>query len=574
MVEYINDNQQLRMSLIDDGNKSVPSPKINNHITLNTLNLYKFIRKSIMNGNINESYKMEQQLKTILRCVWGIRWNKLEHPDYRYLNNIATFVKLYANDITERINIPIKHIPICKHCTHIEQDDFTLLQYCLYPSVIIKDKYLSTSLWDKYLFMLQNLILASNINKRKQLKITKTERLKTADNDDEREQITKEYFEEVAKTNNENIFKLINHLNYLYYNPNKDISNEQLKRCSQDMLWRFVLMRWTSIEDTNKSPLDNYLDETKYYNEYEYRSVIRRLYQNINNDIDLLKFYIAINIYDYHSVHLNIYTYMAEYIKLMTNYIVGHQQQISDWFTQQINNITSTLKILTIIYPIDEILKIIIDKYLQQYTMKTNTIVEFVMSSFPKILLNKYDVPNITKRLINTGKVAVAFNKYTDKTEQSSNKVLSDIDIDTIEDVFFDKFVMCTHNYTPFIIKMLNQRDKQFIDKLYDFMIDYIDKNKKENKLSETIISMLGCYGVLMNDIRYYELIKQYTNLNNQYDIEYIIATQKYIKFMSDETKTIYKNIIDKLLNEVYIGDNILKSFRRFKIDDILEELA
>ena len=130
--------------------------------------------------------------KTILRCIWQTWCNKAEHPNYKYLNGIATFVKLHANDANEDY-IPRQTITITKNCRHINQDDFTLLQYCLFPSVTFKDEQLTPSLWDRYIIVLQNLIFATNINARKQLKDIKIEKLKEADTNEERQKINEEY---------------------------------------------------------------------------------------------------------------------------------------------------------------------------------------------------------------------------------------------------------------------------------------------------------------------------------------------------------------------------------------------
>lgn len=577
MVEYIDDNQQYVIRLIDNNNKSVQSPKITTNIVLNTKHVYKFVQKAIINGRTHEAYIMELQLKTILRCIWQTRWNKAEHPNYKYLNGISTFVKLHANDADEEY-IPGQTITITKNCRHINQDDFTLLQYCLFPSASFKDEQLTPSLWDRYLFILQNLILATNINARKQLKDIKIEKLKEADTDEERQKINEEYLKEVDATKNENTFKLINHLNYLFYNPSNDIPQCVLQRCNHDMLWRFVLLRWTSIKNNDGSQcsegIEAYLDETKQHDKQEYRRIIKRLYDiaisDIHNDVNLLKFYIAVNIYNYQFVHENVYTYITQYIKLMTNYIVGRQQSLINWETEQLNNIVKSFSVFSIVKPMEDILKDIIKIYLQMYTVKTKSIVSFIMSSFPKELLDKYNVNDITTRLQQCGTITQLFNKYSKTNYESIDKELDAYSIDLLEDVYFSKCADNIGKYTPYLITLLKRCDREFTDKLYKFVSNMIDK---QHGVNNNVISLCGCYSVLTADSRYYELIKPFTTATNHYDIDFIIATEEFIPYMNHILRLSYHGIIDELLTEKYIGVNELKGFRKFKIEDILNKL-
>lgn len=577
MVEYIDDNQQYVIKLIDNNNKSIQSPKITSNIVLNTKHVYKFVQKAIINGRTHEAYIMEMQLKTILRCIWQTRWNKIEHPNYKYLNGISAFVKLHANDANEEY-IPKRTITITKNCRHINQDDFTLLQYCLFPSVTFKNEQLTPSLWDRYLFILQNLILATNINARKQLKDIKIEKLKEADTNEERQKINEEYLKEVDATKNENTFKLINHLNYLFYNPSNDIPQYVLQRCNHDMLWRFVLLRWTSIKNNDDSQcsegIEAYLDETKQYDKQEYRHIVKRLYDiaisDIHNDVGLLKFYIAVNIYNYQFVHKNVYAYITQYIKLMTNYIIGRQQSLTNWETEQLNNIVKSFSAFSIVKPMEDILKDVIKMYLQMYTVKTKSIVSFIMSSFPKELLEKYNVNDITTRLQQCGTITQLFNKYSKTNYESIDKELEIYSVDLLEDVYFSKCADNIGKYTPYIITLLKQRDKDFTDKLYQFVSNIVDK---QHGVNANVINLCGCYSVLTADSRYYELIKPFTTATNHYDIDFIIATEEFIPYMNHILRLSYHGIIDELLTEKYIGVNELKGFRKFKIEDILNKL-
>ena len=558
MVEYIDDNQQLVIKLVEDNNKREQSPKINTTITLNTKHVYKFIQKAIASGKTNEAYIMELQFKTLLRCIWQTRWNKIEHPNYKYLNGITTFVKLYANDIDKEF-MPKRTITISKGCRHINQDDFTLLQYCLYPSFTFNSEQLTESLWDKYLFILQNLILATNINARKQLKDFKIERLKAAETDEEKQKINADYLKEIDATKNENTFKLINHLNYLFYNHPND---------NHDMLWRFVLLRWTSIdsqEPATVGDLDAYLDETICYDEQEYKHVIKQLYDIATSDINLLKFYIAVNIYSYHFVHKDVYKYIINYVKLMTNYIVGHQQSLREWETEQINDIVKSFSILSIVKPLEDILIDIIRVHLQAYSYKTNNIVNFIKESFPSELLDKYSIEDVAIELKARGAIVALFNKCSELNYDKVVKELNNYGVDLLESVYFDKFAHTIIVYTPYIVRLISQRDKEFSNKLYNYVINMV----KTKGVNNNVIELCGCYSVLTYDVRYYELIQTFATDTNYYDIDFIIATEKFIPYMNHIQRLSYHGIIDGLLIEKYTGINELKGWRKCKIEDI-----
>ena len=552
-MEYIQSNKQLVIKLIENNNKSHQSPPINTDISLNTIDLYKFVKKAIMNKKFTEPYIIELQLKTILRCVWRTRWNKVEHPNYKYINNIATFTKMYANDADEvKPFIPKKTIRISKGCRTINQEDFTILQYCLLPS--IKHTQLNDDLWNRYIFMLQNLLLATNIDARKQLKDLKIDRLKMADTDEERQLINEEYLREVDNTKNENTFKLINYINYLYYNTD----------CSKELLWRFVLMRWSDIGDNE---LDNYLDETVVHNEDDYRVFVNNVFVSNPTDIDLLKFYIAVNIYNYQFVHKSVIIYITTYVKLMLNYLVGHQQPLQTWKQKQLTDITNTFKTYSIIQPLDMMLPEIINTHLQKYNIaKTNMIIECINNNFPKELIDKYDVVNITSKLVLESKIVQLYNKYAQSNYESIDKELSQYDINILETVFVNKFVDVIGKYTPFITRFLKQQDPLFKDKLFTILFK---RMHEDNGLNKHNLSIYACFTILMNDDRYYEELQTLSTNINQI-VDFIIGTEDYIQYMNNITRNNYRMIALDLYES---NKESITGFRKYKMMDIIDKL-
>ena len=562
-MEYINNDEQLTMKLIEDNShKIVQSPRIQSNINLNSLHVYKFIRKALEQGKLNEPYNLELQLKSILRCVWGTRWSKQEHPDVKYLNNISTFVRLYSNDANEnKPNIPTKIINIPRGCKRINQDDFTLLQYCLIPSFEYKPEQLTDNLWNKHLFIFQNIILATKINERKQLKDLKQERLNMAETDEERQEINEEYLNEIDSTKNENVYKLVNHLNWLYYN------NELAK----DILWRFVLLRWTSIS-TN----ENKLDETKVYNENEYREYILNLYTQLVSILDtedetyddiLLMFHLAVNIYNYQFVHKDVYSYIIKYIKIMTNYIVCHQQCLTDWIQEQINNITKSFKCVSIVYPMNELLNKIIETHLQTFVAnKTKTIIELVKNNFPNELLKEYQFDILVNNLVVKADIIVLFNKYNERNKQIVDNDLSKYDINIIEDIMFERYLTNVCAYTPYIVNILRTRDNDFVNKLFA-KLEHELKNK--NKFTSDLIKSFACYNVLLSDDRYYKIILEYTTEDNHNDVDFLIGLENYVKYMNPILRKQYLEITTNILNT-----RKLVGWRLCKLEDLQEKLT
>ena len=96
-MQYIKDNELLKMNIIEDNSKEKHSPKIHDTINISSNAIYYYTLCNIINNNYNVPYKIQQQLKTILRCVWHTLCSKIEYPDIALFNDINKSFKTYLH---------------------------------------------------------------------------------------------------------------------------------------------------------------------------------------------------------------------------------------------------------------------------------------------------------------------------------------------------------------------------------------------------------------------------------------------------------------------------------------------
>ena len=96
-MQYIKDNELLKMNIIEDNSKEKHSPKIHDTINISSNAIYYYTLCNIIDNNYNVPYKIQQQLKTILRCVWHTLCSKIEYPDIVLFNDINKSFKTYLH---------------------------------------------------------------------------------------------------------------------------------------------------------------------------------------------------------------------------------------------------------------------------------------------------------------------------------------------------------------------------------------------------------------------------------------------------------------------------------------------
>ena len=209
----------------------------------------------------------------------------------------------------------------------------------------------------------------------------------------------------------------------------------------------------------------------------------------------------------------------------------------------------------------------IINTHLQKYNIaKTNMIIECINNNFPKELIDKYDVVNITSKLVLESKIVQLYNKYAQSNYESIDKELSQYDINILETVFVNKFVDVIGKYTPFITRFLKQQDPLFKDKLFTILFK---RMHEDNGLNKHNLSIYACFTILMNDDRYYEELQTLSTNINQI-VDFIIGTEDYIQYMNNITRNNYRMIALDLYES---NKESITGFRKYKMMDIIDKL-
>ena len=546
-MDYIDPAETLLMKYHEENTQRVKSPPLAEDITLHIHDVFRFINQHASDGNYSEILALEQELKKILRCVWTTKWNCREQPDFGYLDGIKQFVKHHCHDHNDDLFLENKRIFIRKNSTVVNQDDFILLNYALFPHMTFSKDMLTDDLWDIALFILKNLILSININKRKQLKELKMERLKEATTDEERKEIDDEYIKDINDTKNSNIFLLIDHLNWCHANR------------PSDLLWRFVLMRWSAIDG------DKSLDELIPTNEDEAKELVNYYLSRLDSDEEsLVKLYIAINIYEYHHIHHDLEKYLHRYIEIMTEALVHRVKSLDAWKKECVKNITKCHQTLRLVMNDDDIIDEIIATHFQLFNVRTNMLAGIIRDVFDKEVLERHSFEKIVSSLKDRGEILGIMNKFTKTNDMSSR--LDAFDVDLVEDVFMDKCTTITTSFTPFPLLYLKKRDKGFKDKLFAFMMR--ERYSPDTANNVSMVETLACLSIVMLDNRYFLRIQESGNTNLL--IDYIIAAVKFISYMNPVVKNALRNTAKRILD----SDSSLRGFRKFNLEDAVEALA
>lgn len=628
-MQYINDNELLKMNIIEDNSKEKHSPKIRDNIIISSNAIYYYVLNNIINNNYEISYKIQQQLKIILRCIWHTLYSRVEYPDINLFNDINKTFKNFIsshNDNSKLFNnmfIKNNKAIINYKTNNIDQSTLLLIQYCLIPdykynnmfynsssekqfksSVDIQnvnsssEKHYNTELFDKYLFIFKNILLSNNITLRGNLKKDKLERIKEAQSKEEIKEISDDYDSQVNSFKNDNIFKIVNYLNYLYYtniNNNSTSDNSQYNPINKqiiDKVLRCLLLRYTSIEDNYSLSLDgniNYskdihLSELIKHDENDYREYINNIFisliklqninsssekQNINSSSEYTRlltiFYISIAIYKYQFIHNDLSTYINEYINIMLHDLTKHQIDINEFINKLIDDIINSYKIVSIFKTDSEIIELI--------------------------------------------KKTVSFNKFTYKTKNIYNYIINNIDKDIIEQsnitqiyndllissevrILFNKLSVSNYN------SIAKQLMKYSIETLLRIFVEnYIDVTNSYTPIilqyllyGRTEPSYINKREYIYNNIlakkknvikstldNYIDIVacllcvtneeRYYYILDDEYRSNVIISCQKFISYMNFSTKKFIKNKANEY--KVIVKDG----YRKFSLENILDKL-
>ena len=650
-MQYINDNELLKMNIIEDNSKEKHSPKIRDNIIISSNAIYYYVLNNIINNNYEISYKIQQQLKIILRCIWHTLYSRVEYPDINLFNDINKTFKNFIsshNDNSKLFNnmfIKNNKAIINYKTNNIDQSTLLLIQYCLIPDYKYNDmfynssnnintnssitnkhsdnynvnsssekqfkssvdiqnvnssseKHYNTELFDKYLFIFKNILLSNNITLRGNLKKDKLERIKEAQSKEEIKDISDDYDSQVNSFKNNNIFKIVNYLNYLYYtniNDNSTSDNSQYNPINKqiiDKVLRCLLLRYTSIEDNYSLSLDgniNYskdihLSELIKHDENDYREYINNIFvsliklQNINSSSEkqlvnssseytrlLTIFYISIAIYKYQFIHNDLSTYINEYINIMLHDLTKHQININEFINKLIDDIINSYKIVSIFKTDSEIIELIKKTVsFNKFTYKTKNIYNYIINNMDKDIVEQSNITQIYNDLLISSEVRILFNKLSVSNYNSISKQLMKYSIETLLKIFVENYIDVTNSYTPIILQYLlyGRTEPSYINRR-----EYIYNNilaKKKNVIKSTLnnyIDIVACLLCVTNEERYYYI------LDDEYRSYVIISCQKFISYMDFSTKKFIKNKANEY--KLIVKDG----YRKFSLENILDKL-
>ncbi len=484
-MDCIPEAKSLVMKLTQNNQQKVKSPKINHNISINTLNVYNYIYNSLLSKRYDEPYKILVQLKIIIRCVWRTFYTKSEYPDIKYLYSISN----YNKGERKQPSYICKTLNITPETRELDSYALIILQRNLIPDFNYNIDSFSSDLWDKYLLILDNILLSEAIEHRKQLKQERDKQLSSLPKDN------REYYDEQYKiimTNYSNdienlkqkyIFKIINFLNYLYYN------NE-----NKPLTWATVLLR-LSVITHNK-----FHNEQLKHDKKEFETYIHNF--NYDNDFELLQLYISIIVYNFEFIHKSIIKYDKQYIETMIYYLSDHLPTYDEYITSLYNDIITNIKLLKLLINEDELLTYIINHYLNKYTYKIKQIEEIIINNFDKEIIEKYNIINIINNLVAESDITKLYNKMTqqsyDKISENLNKYNKEQLLSSFIKTSFNNY----GNYTKYIITYLLTRfDKQ---ELNNIIITKL-RNIKHNFSTASFIGLLM---VIFNDKNYYDMSK------------------------------------------------------------------
>lgn len=528
-MQYIKDNELLKMNIIEDNSKEKHSPKIHDTINISSNAIYYYTLCNIIDNDYNVPYKIQQQLKTILRCVWHTLCSKVEYPDIALFNDINKSFKTYLQQLsyntntnasinedhkmkasydqtqalqhssynTSNININdlfIKHSKtiINYRTNNVDQNTLLVIQYCLIPKYVYNNIFYindhntndtniityNDDAFDKYLYIFKNILLSNNITIRGNLKKYKYERIKAAQSKEEIREITNDYDNQVSDFKNDNIFKIVNYLNYLYYtyaandtSTNANINEDHNITTYNDQthiinnVLRCLLLRYTNIEDDCSLSLDgtiNYskdvhLSELYKHDEKDYRNYINNIYKDINKLMNI------ISSYDISNASIGSSSCIDKHKSCDTSNDKANEQHIclsymdkaNDQTLMQsscmdnINDAKQKLKqLLTIFYISIEIYKYqfmyndlstyinaYINVLLHDLTNHHIPIDEFINKLINDII-NSYKIASIIiddKDIIELVMKTLSFKKFTFKTKNIYNFIINNISKDIVE---------------------------------------------------------------------------------------------------------------------------------------------
>lgn len=536
LMECIPSDKTLIMTLTQDNQKIVRSPAIRDTFSIHSNGVYNYVLKALNNQQFDEVYKILNQLKTIIRCVWKTMFTTSQYPDIGYLKKVSMTKQIYKPFYGNKV------LTITPKTRELDSEVLVIIQRNLIPPFDYKIDNFTSSMWDKYLLIFDNILLSESIQYRKELKINRDVKLKelTENRDEISKQqyeqqhslIIADYTEKIETLKQNYIFKIVNYLNWLYYN------NE-----NRDIAWSAVLLR-LSVITGNK-----FHNEQIEHNEEEYTEFIRQSPRTTKRE--LLELYIAVLIYKYQFLEHSIISYDKAYIDTIIHYLTDTLPTFDEYISKLFTNIYENIPLLRLLIPEDRIMKYILETCLDKFSYKLKPLYDILCKYFTAETLTKFGITQRVNSLITCGDICKLFNKMSELNYDQVVDKLKAYDSTIIMDCFKSACLSDYGPYTKYVIQyMITRFNKQQLDN------EIIAYYSQQTKLTKSVNSL---YGLLMAKLS-----------NSQY---FHKSTDKITTLLEASNNQPDDNIKSFILSEAQSRLTKARGYDKFQLENIIENI-
>ena len=141
------------MNLTQDNRKKVKSPAINDTFSIDANGVYNYVINALNNKEYDEVYKILNQIKTIIRCVWQTMFTVSRYPDLAYINKVSKFKQTHKPFYDNKV------LTITPRTRELDSEVLAILERNLIPPFDYNIHRFSDELWDKYLLVFDNILL-------------------------------------------------------------------------------------------------------------------------------------------------------------------------------------------------------------------------------------------------------------------------------------------------------------------------------------------------------------------------------------------------------------------------------
>ena len=531
-MDCIPAEKTMVMKLTQDNKKKVKSPAISDTFSINTSGVYNYVINALNNKKYDEVYKILNQIKTIIRCVWKTLFTVSRYPDLPYLSKISKFKQEHKPFYDNKV------LTITPRTRELDSEVLTILERNLIPPFDYDIDSFHDELWDKYLLVFDNILLSESIQYRKELKINRDMKLKElAENKDETYDqqynlIISEYDTNIDSLKQQYIFKIVNFLNWLYYN------NE-----NKDMAWSTVLLR-LSVMTKNK-----YHNEQYKHDENDFADYLRQLTHT--NKRELLELYVAVIVYKYQFIEHSIISYDKTYIETMIHYLTDTLPTFEEYINGLLVHVYDNIQLLRLLIPTEQLMEYILNNCLNIFSFRVKPLYERLLTYYTRAELSTFGITQRVDYLISSGEICKMFNKMSNVNYKQIADSLDSYSEDIVMKCFKQSCLSNFGPYTKFVIQyMLTRYDKQFLD---NEIIHHFGNQKTVNKMVNPL------YGLLMSKLS-----------NQKY---YDMSSDKIMTLMEASNNNPDEDIKTFIILKAKELLNNAKGYDKFQLENIIENI-